>query len=258
MALREQIRAREPVVGSWLTLADPAVGEMTAELGFDFVVIDIEHTPSSLETVGRMARAVDAASGDTGTIVRLPWNDPVVIKRVLDLGVSGVMAPMVGDAGEARSLVDATRYPPDGIRGVAGGRAARYGLDLPEYFHRANEEVLAIAQIETEAGFENVEEIARVEGLDALFVGPSDLSANLGMYGEWDTEEFRDAVDRVLTAGAEAGTAVSTLATRSADIERWIDAGFDFMMAGTDGGHVLSGSIEAKRTFESAVEARES
>lgn len=258
MTLVEAIRAREPVVGSWITLRDPAVGEMKAELGFDFVLVDIEHTPTSLETVADMTRAVDAAGTGTGTIVRLPWNDPVVVKRVLDIGVSGVMAPMIGTAGEAEALIEATRYPPDGIRGVGGGRAARYGLDLPEYFHRANEEIVVIAQIETVEGLENVEEIAAVDGLDALFVGPADLSANLGIYGRRESQEFDDAVQRVLDAADGAGTAVSTLATRPEDIERRVEAGFDFMMAGSDGGHVLSGAIRAKSAYEEAVEGRES
>jgi len=256
MTLKEKLDAREPAVGSWLSLRDPAVAEMTAELEFDFVMLDIEHTPNSLETVIDMARAVDAAGTRTEPLVRMPWNDPVRIKRVLDTGVSGVMAPMVGSAEEARELIEATRYPPDGIRGVAGGRAARYGLDMPEYFEWANDEIVTIAQIETSEGFENVEEIAAVEGLDGLFVGPADLSANLGLYGEWDSQEFLDAVQRILEAGRAADTAVSTLAGSPDAIESRTKQGFDFMMAGTDTAHVMAGSREAKSTFEDAIEER--
>lgn len=257
MTLKETLAAREPAVGSWLSLRDPTVAEATAALGFDFVILDIEHTPNTLETVIEMARGVDAAGTHTEPVVRLPWNDPVLVKRVLDTGVSGVMAPMIGSAEEAEALVEATRYPPDGIRGVAGGRAARYGIDMPEYFDRANDEVVVLAQIETAEGFENVEEIAAVPGIDGLFVGPADLSANLGIYGEWESETFLDAVDRVLAAGEAADTAVSTLAIQLDDVERWIDRGYDFIMAGTDTSHVMAGSRAAKETFEAAVERRD-
>ncbi|MDS0474414.1 aldolase/citrate lyase family protein [Natrinema sp. 1APR25-10V2] len=258
MSLAATLRERDPAVGSWLSLRDPAVAELTAELAFDFVVLDIEHTPNTMETVIEMVRAVDAADSQTEAIVRLPWNDPVVVKRVLDTGASGVMAPMIETAAEAETLVESTRYPPEGVRGVAGSRASRYGLEMEEYYRTAADEIVTIAQIETERGLENVDEIAAVEGLDALFVGPADLSANLGIYGEWDSEEFLAAVDAVIESAHAADTAVSTLAVRNADIERWVHRGFDFVMAGTDTTHVLTGSQRAKSTFEDAIEERES
>ena len=256
MTLATTLRDREPAVGNWLTLRDPAVAEISAELGFDFVVLDVEHTPNSLETVLAQARGMDAAGTDTEAIVRLPWNDPVVVKRVLDAGVSGVMAPMVGTAEEAEALVEATRYPPEGIRGVAGERAARYGLDLPDYV-RDGPDPITIAQIETLEGLENVEAIAAVPGLDALFVGPADLSANLGVFGEWGDETFLAAVDRILEAGREAETAVSTLALEADEVERWVNRGFDFVMVGIDANYVVDGSQRAKAAFETALEERD-
>lgn len=256
MSFQEQLRAREPLVGSWVSFRDPAVSEINAELDFDFVVIDIEHTATSLESLEHMIRAVDAASGETASIVRLPWNDPVVIKRVLDIGPTGIMAPMVGDANEAESLVRASRYPPEGMRGVAGRRASRFGFDMPEYFHESNDDVVVLAQIETQAGFDNVEAIANVEGIDGLFMGPADLSANLGLYGEWDSPEFMDAVETVLAAADAAGTPVSTLTTSPEDITKWMNAGFDFLMAGTDSSHLVRGAKDAIATFEAAVENR--
>ncbi|MDS0476931.1 aldolase/citrate lyase family protein [Natrinema sp. 1APR25-10V2] len=258
MRLSETIIEQEPAVGSWITLRDPSVAELTAEIGFDFVVLDIEHTPNTMETVIELVRAVDAADSHTEAIVRLPWNDPVVVKRVLDTGASGVMAPMIESEAEAETLVEATRYPPEGVRGVAGSRASRYGLEMEEYYWTASDDIVTIAQIETDRGLENVAEIAAVDGLDALFVGPADLSANLGCYGEWDSEEFLAAVDEIVETAHDAETAVSTLAVQNADIKRWVHRGFDFVMAGIDTTHVLAGSQRAKSTFEEAIEERES
>jgi 2-dehydro-3-deoxyglucarate aldolase/4-hydroxy-2-oxoheptanedioate aldolase len=257
MTLAERIRAREAAVGNWLSLSDPTVAEISAHLGFDFVVIDIEHTPNSLETLTAMARAVDAAGTDTEAIVRLPWNDPVVIKRVLDSGVAGVMSPMIDGADDAREFVEATRYPPEGTRGVAGGRAARYGLDLAEYVERANDEILTVAQVETERGFEAVEAIAAVEGLDALFLGPADLSANLGMFGEYEDEAFLDAVDRIVEAAHAEDKPVATLAFGDEEIRRYVDRGFDFVMAGADTSHMMNDAARAMGTFADAVAERE-
>lgn len=257
MSFQEQLRAREPLVGSWVSIRDPVVSEMNAELDFDFIVIDIEHTTTGLESLEHMIRAVDAASGETASIVRLPWNDPVIIKRVLDIGPTGIMAPMIGTAEEAEALVHASRYPPEGMRGVAGRRAARYGFDMPEYFFEANDEIVVLAQIETEEGFNNVGSIAAVDGIDGLFMGPADLSANLGIYGEWDSDEFMQAVDSILTAADSAGTPVSTLTTDPADITKWMNVGFDFLMAGTDTSHLVRGAENAIATFNAAVENRE-
>lgn len=251
--LRRAVRAGEPAVGNWVSIADPAVAEVSAELGFDFVTVDVEHTTASLSGVESMARAVDAGGGQTETLVRLPENDPVWVKRVLDIGVGGVMVPMVDSAAEAEAFVESTRYPPEGVRGVAAGRAARYGLDFPESVETANEEHLTVAQIESEAGLADVEAIAAVDGLDALFVGPADLSAALDAFAEWDGDALADAIERVL----ETDLPVGTLALSGADIDRWIEAGFDFLIAGTDMGHVVEGSRSAMERARTAFEERE-
>jgi 2-keto-3-deoxy-L-rhamnonate aldolase RhmA len=230
---------------------------MTASMGFDFALVDMEHTPASFETVTETTRAVDAADGDTATIARAPWNDPVAIKRILDAGVQGVMVPMVESAEEAEAFVEATRYPPEGIRGVAGARAADYGLSLGEYVAEANERIVTIAQVETEAGLANVEEIAAVDGLDALFVGPADLSTALGIFGEYDHPEFDAAVETILETAHAEDVPVSTLAASGDQIEDWVDRGFDFLMAGIDASYVMAGAGRAKATAEAAFEARE-
>ncbi|WP_049896825.1 HpcH/HpaI aldolase family protein [Natrialba chahannaoensis] len=260
MTFAPSLRKREPLVGNWLSLGDPAVAEISAQLAFDAVVIDIEHTPQSLETVTEMVRAVEAASGasessatDTGTVVRVSENDPTEIKRVLDAGADGVMAPMVDTAAEARDLVEATRYPPEGVRGIGLGRATKYGETFPEGVRNPETAPVTIAQIETEAGLENVADIAAVDGLDGLFVGPADLSAALGIVGELEHDRFLNAVDRVLEAGHAEDKPVSTLALGGDDVERWLDRGFDFVVAGVDVSYVRAGSEQALAAFEDAV-----
>jgi 2-keto-3-deoxy-L-rhamnonate aldolase RhmA len=251
--LREQLAAGESPVGSWVSLSSPAAAEIVGGLGFDFVVVDTEHTPLSMESTGDLIRAVDAA-GQTDTVIRVAENDETAIKRALDLGAAGVMAPQVESAAEAEDLVAATRYPPDGIRGIAGSRANRYGKNIGPYFEAANDEVAVLPQVETATGLTNVAEVAEVDGVDALFVGPADLSADLGCFGEYDAPEFVDAVDRVLRAGERAGIPVGTLATENAQISMWDDWGMDFLIVGTDVGYLRQGAATAKECYESLQE----
>lgn len=257
MSFERKLRDREPTVGNWVSFQDPAIAEISAGLEFDVVVFDLEHTPNTLATVIEQVRAADAAGTDSATLVRVSENDPTEIQRVLETGADGVMAPMIDTAAEARALVEATRYPPEGVRGVGIGRAAEYGRTFPEYVDRANDELVTIAQIETQRGLENVDEIAAVDGIDGLFVGPADLSTALGDVADTESDRFLDAVDRILEAGREADTSVSILALEPSDVERWIDHGFDFVVAGVDLDYVASGSKRAKAAFDDAVADRD-
>lgn len=254
--LKHHLESGESVTGYWTTLADAAVPELVAETGFDFVVIDTEHTPSSLETVANSLRSVDAAAGETAGVVRVPWNDPVRLKRVLDLDPEGVMVPMVSTAEEAVDFVAATRYPPRGVRGIGVGRAAAYGRDVAGQVERDDADLVRIAQIETGAGVENVSDIATVDGLDALFVGPADLSAALGGFGDYG-DEFEEAVTRVLDVGRETGTPVGTLATSGEDIERWVAWGFDFVICGVDVVDLIRGADAALAAHDAVRESSE-
>ena len=249
--LKRALDARETLVGTWLSVGHPTVAELQAQLGFDFVTIDAEHAATSLETIENMARAVDAAEGETETIVRVADDDPVHLNRVLDTGVSGVIVPMVETVSQARAVVDATHYPPDGSRGVAGSRASSYGLHLEEYFGRANDEVVTILLIETAKGVENASAIADVDGVDALFVGPADMSATLGDFGDPDSIEHD--ISAVIDAGRAADTAVGTIALAPDDVEQWVDAGFDFHVVGVDADYLVRGARRAKKRFEAAA-----
>lgn len=236
--------------GSWLSLPSPEIAELVASLGFDFVVIDTEHAPMTTETVTAMVRGVEAADGSTAPLVRVAWNDPVRIKRVLDTGAAGVMAPQVSTPEEARELVDATRYPPDGVRGVAASRATGYGLSFEEYLRTAGQGITTIAQIETPAAAEHAGEISATEGLDAVLVGPADLSTALGIPLEYDDPTFEQAVTGVLDS---VSTPVGTLATSDGQIDRWLDLGFDFLVVGKDTGYLADGALAALDRYDRQV-----
>jgi 4-hydroxy-2-oxoheptanedioate aldolase len=236
-------------IGTWTSLASPAVAEIAAGGAFDFVVVDTEHAPVGLEAVANNLRAIEA--GDSHSIVRVPWNDPVRIKRLLDLGPDGLLVPMIDSEEEAREAVAATRYPPDGVRGVAAARAAEYGRSLDEYVRDGHRDLLTIAQIETGTGVENSDRIAAVEGIDALLIGPADLSASLDVFGEWGADEFVTSVETVIEAGTDAGVPVGTLGTDPEQIRTLGSLGFDFMIAGVDFAHVIRGQ---QRAYDAASE----
>ncbi|NUB93672.1 aldolase [Haloterrigena sp. SYSU A121-1] len=246
----EPFQSGESATGNWISIGHPAVAEICSE-GFDFVVIDMEHTDMGLETIGNMLRAVD---DDAAPIVRVPLNDPGWIKRVLDLGVAGLMIPMIETAEQAEQAVDAMQYPPAGTRGVAPARASDYGRTFGEYFETADDELTTILQIETERGVENASDILAVDGVDAVIIGHGDLSASLGVFGEWESERFESALDSIVTTARDHDTAVGMLATDRESIHRWTDAGVDFLIAGADIAYLSEGSDAARAEFEDLVD----
>lgn len=248
------LRSGEPVVGTWLGIGHPAVAEIVAGVDVDFVVIDTEHAPAGLETLENVLRAVEAAPGNTAALSRVPWNDPVRIKRLLDTGPAGVVVPMVESAAGAREAVEAMRYPPEGIRGIAATRASRYTAGFPEYVETANEDLVTVLQVESEAGVANAGAIAHVEGVDALLVGPSDLSAAIGAFPDTDDDRVVEAVETVVAAGEAAGVPVGTLVVDPAEVPTWLDHGLDFLIVGFDAAFVANGAREALESFEAAVE----
>lgn len=242
----------EDPVGNWLSIGHPAVAELCAP-GFDFVVIDTEHTDIGLESLANMLRAVESLDDSPTTFVRVPWNDRVEIKRILDLGPDGVIVPMVESEDEARRAVAATQYPPDGNRGVAPGRATDYGRSFDEYVEQGAEAVRTIVQIETRNGLEQSEEIAAVDGVDGVLVGQGDLSASLGVLGEWTSDTFQSALDTVIDAAHDAGKPVCMLAMNTEGIHRWKAAGADVIIAGIDATYLVNGSETARDEFDIAV-----
>jgi 4-hydroxy-2-oxoheptanedioate aldolase len=230
--LKRALREGRPQVGLWSQLTSPTAVEVLAGAGFDFLVLDAEHAPNELPTVLAQLRAM--AEGTAAAVVRVAWNDPVLVKRLLDLGVQSLVVPFVQDADEARRAVAATRYPPHGIRGVAvATRASRYGR-VRDYPGRAQEELCVLVQLETRAALGNVESIAAVDGIDGLFIGPSDLAASMGHLGDSAHPEVRAAIDDAVRRIAATGKAAGILAPVEEDARHWLALGCLFVAVGSD------------------------
>src|SRR6266581_356851 len=190
---KQAIREGRPQIGLWSSLCSNLATEVLAGAGFDWILLDTEHAPNELPMVFGQLQAL--VGGTAAPVVRPAWNDMVLMKRLLDIGVQNFLVPYVQTPEEARAAVAATRYPPEGIRGVAvTHRANRYGR-VKDYFRRANEEICLILQIETRLALQNLEAIAAVEGVDALFIGPSDLAAAFGHLGDYGHAEVRSAIE---------------------------------------------------------------
>lgn len=240
--VKELLRAGRPAVGHWLSLPSPAVAELMAGCGMDWLVIDTEHGPADYERVEDLLRAVNGTPAVP--LVRVADNSPALIKKALDRGALGVLVPLVDTPEAAAAAVAASRYPPEGIRGVAGTRASRFGLDLESYVESWNREVLVAVQIETRRALDNVERIAVVPGVDVLFVGPNDLSAGLGLFQRFDHPEYIRAVARILGAANDHGIAAGYMCAGAESTLAKIDEGFRFVAAGTDA-RLLAGAARA-------------
>lgn len=249
--IRERVLKRELMNGTWCNLGSSIAAEIIGKAGFDWMLIDIEHGSGDFESLVHQLQAVEGTG--TAPIVRIAWNEPPRFKRVLDLGPSGVMAPYVSSAEEAQRAVAAMRYPPQGVRGVAKlNRATAFGREFEQYFAEANEQLLTVVQIETPAALEAIDEIAAVDGVDVLFVGPLDLSAGLGILQQFDHPAFKKALRRVAAAAERAGKAAGILLMNLDRAEEMISEGFTFIAVGSDGGLVASGmrrNAEALRRF---------
>jgi 2-keto-3-deoxy-L-rhamnonate aldolase RhmA len=221
-----------PAIGHWLSLPSPSIAELMVSFGPDWLVIDTEHGPANWERVEDILRAMKGTS--VVPIVRIVNNDVALFKQAFDRGAYGVIVPMVNTPEEARAAVAACKYPPDGCRGVAGSRVTRYGMDLPDYFAEWNRQVLVILQIETPEGLTHVDAIAAVPGVDVLFVGPSDLSANMGIFREFAHPDFLAALDRVKAAAKTHGVAAGYMASSAEETVQCVAEGFQFVAAGTD------------------------
>ncbi|WP_119167907.1 aldolase/citrate lyase family protein [Algihabitans albus] len=239
----------EAQIGLWCSLANHVSTEVVANAGFDWLLLDTEHSPADLTTVHQQLQAV--AAGSAMPIVRPPWNDTVVIKRLLDVGVQSLLIPFVQTAAEAQAAVAATRYPPDGVRGFASTtRATKFGR-VPDYYARAAEEICVLVQVESRKALENLDEIAAVEGVDGVFIGPGDLSADLGHLanpGHPEVQaEIAGAVERIRTAGKAPGI----LTPIEAEARRWLEAGCLFVAVGADVGILARQSDALAARFKS-------
>jgi 2-dehydro-3-deoxyglucarate aldolase len=203
MNLKEKLKRGAPAIGTWITLAHPAIAEMAARAGFDWVAVDLEHSSITLRECEDLIRVIDLAGGTP--LVRLTANDPDLIKRVMDSGARGVIVPSVSTEEEAQLAVEAVHYPPRGRRGVGLARAHGYGADFAGYMKRLAKEAVVVAMIENAQGVENAERILGVNGIDAYFLGPYDLSASLGVIGKTSHPKVEKAIAKVRAAAKRAG-----------------------------------------------------
>lgn len=195
---REILRSGKPLIGSWINSGSPVVAELMAQFGFDFLCVDVEHSAVDLPQTQQLFQAIRSGNPECAAFVRLHGVDYAFAKRYMDAGARGVIGPLVTTREEAELLVAATKYPPMGRRGVGFCRANRYGPDLPGECERANQESLVAVQIEDIKAVEAIDQILSVEGIDAAFIGPYDLSASMGLTGQFDHPDYVAARDQVL------------------------------------------------------------
>jgi 4-hydroxy-2-oxoheptanedioate aldolase len=221
---------RQP--GLWLTLESANATEIVAGSGYDWLLLDMEHT--SLD-VSQVAEHIRASKGGTAElVVRVPWNDPIVMKRLLDTGVRSFMIPYVQSAAEARAAVAATRYPPFGVRGVSGNMRANGFNRYSDYGARYHEEQCIIVQIESPAAIAAIAEIGAVDGVDGVFIGPNDLAANLGFFGQPGAPQVRAAIADALQKIRSTGRAPGILNFDPTQARKLFEDGFSFVAIGSD------------------------
>lgn len=239
---RKRVLAREWLGGTFLNLGSPITVEIAGLAGFDWVLIDHEHGPGGEDTMLHQLQA--AAATPAFPVVRIAWNEAPKFKRALDMGALGIMVPYVNTAAETRAAVTAMRYPPHGLRGVAKfNRGAGFGGDFEEYYAHAHERLLTVIQIETIEAVNNIEEIAAVDGADVLFVGPADLSYNMGIRDQLEAPQFVTALQKVSAAAKKHGKAAGILVQTPAMSAKCRELGYTFMALGSDGAAVRAGLL---------------
>lgn len=247
-AFKAALARGELQIGLWSSLCGNIPAEIISRSGFDWIVIDTEHSPNEPPDVLAQLQAMQ--TGTAMPVVRPAWNDPVLIKRLLDIGTMAVLVPFVQNADEAKKAVAACRYPPAGIRGITmSGRGSHYGR-VPDYVKRADGQICVLVQIETGEALRELEAIASVEGVDGVFIGPADLSASLGHIGNPGHPEvqaaIRDAVQRLTALGKPAGI----LTPSEADARRYIEWGYRFVAVGSDLGILVKGADALAKAFK--------
>jgi len=231
-AFKKAILAGRQQIGLWVSLASPYSAEMVAGSGFDWLLLDGEHSPNDPPLLLAQLQAV--APYPVSAVVRPAWNDTVLIKRYLDIGAQSLLIPYVQTASEAEAAVAAVRYPPRGVRGVAGmTRSSRYGR-VPDYVKRAESEICLLVQIETRAGLDNLEAIAKTDGVDGVFIGPADLAAGLGHLGDISHPEVQSAIEGAIKRIRACGKPAGTLSSEEPATRRYMQWGTTFTAVGMD------------------------
>ncbi len=231
--LKKRLAAGEVLYGCWLGMADAYVAEVASGAGFDWLLIDGEHVPAGIRNLSdQLAVVLGSASLP---MVRPVNDDPALIKQLLDIGAQSLLVPMVDSADQARAILRATRYPPQGVRGVGASmaRASRFGA-IPDYLGTANAQICLFLQIESLAGLDALDEMLTIEGVDGFFIGPSDLAADMGLLGQPGHSQVKARVMEALSRIRSAGRAAGVLTTDPAYIDECLAAGANFVGVGVD------------------------
>ena len=248
--VRAKLKRGEPAIGTWLTLPSTIVAQLMAKTGFDWLTVELEHSPTSFETAAQMF-AITAASGCV-PLARVPINSVENIKRVLDTGAWGIVVPMVNSRAEAEAVVKAARYRPIGERSIGGAmHAANFGTDAATYYARANEEILVVVMAEHVDAVENIGAILSVPGIDCVFVGPNDLHASMGLAPSFDSDapQFNEALKKILAHAKARGIAAGIHVTDAAQARRRIAEGWQFIAVISEAGFMLSKAAEITKAF---------
>ncbi|MEO7642796.1 MAG: aldolase/citrate lyase family protein, partial [Ramlibacter sp.] len=252
---RKALSEKRPQIGLWVGLADHYTTEICAGAGFDWLLLDGEHSPNDLRTLLQQAQVVAAYPG-THAIARVPMGHghagEMLLKQYLDLGIQTLLVPMVDTAEQATAIVRGMRYPPDGIRGMGGARASRWGR-YPNYANEANAEVCLLVQAESQLALDNLEAIAAVDGVHGVFIGPADLSASLGYVGNSGHPEVQKAIDSAITRIARTGKAAGILTPDEALARHYLALGATFVAVGLDNNLLARATATLAAKFKTGV-----
>lgn len=231
--LKARIGAGEPSFGTWLQSAAPTFAEIAAIAGFDFIIMDQEHGAGGLEAAVETMRA--AACTEATVMIRVPSSEPTYLRRLVDAGAQALLVPMVETAEEARAIVEAVRFPPHGKRGNANDitRSSSYGM-VPDYYERADDSLLVVVQIETVKAVDNARAIAEVDGVDVVFIGPTDLSGSAGLPGRTGAPDVDVLIRRAMSAVRTAGKPLATVPRAGRSAQELFDEGFAFIASGSE------------------------
>ncbi|MBI3923655.1 MAG: 2-dehydro-3-deoxyglucarate aldolase [Armatimonadetes bacterium] len=252
-SIKKKLAAGKPSIGLWHSLCSPLAAEYMAHVGWDWMVVDTEHSPVGFETMVHCFQAITTT--DTLPMARVAGNDPILIKRLLDAGAMGLVIPMVNSRAEALQAAEACRFPPEGRRSLGGGRALIYGSD---YFQRANDEILVVVQIEHIDAVRAARDILSVEGIDACFVGPNDLAGSMGITPATTPvhPDHAAAIMEVLAAAREVGKPAGIHCADAEQVNLRIDQGFQFIACANDAAMMRAAATEAWKKIRSHIETK--
>lgn len=240
--LKQRIRQGEPLVGSLVTISSPDVTDMLSRVGFDFLWIENEHAP--MDTLAAQT-LIQAVGGRCPCLVRIPDKEEVWVKKALDIGCDGIVVPQIRSAEEARRVVEWSLFPPEGRRSVGVARAHGYGMTFQAYVETANEELVIVLQAEHAQAVERIDEIVRVERVDAVLIGPFDLSGSLGVLGQVDHPAVLEAIETIREACEGAGMPLGIFAPDAGTARRYLDQGFTLIALGMDAFFLWQGAQKA-------------